>query len=67
MDAHEIFAHKTDTPSKKKILILGGGFGGMHVLKKLQKKMVVKNMSITIVSEKNYFCESFSIHPFVTN
>jgi len=55
LDAHEIFAHKTDTPSKKKILILGGGFGGMHVLKYLQKKINVKNTSITIVSEKNYF------------
>lgn len=55
LDAHEIFAHKTDTPSKKKVLILGGGFGGMHVLKDLQKKMDAKNISITIVSEKNYF------------
>lgn len=55
LDAHEIFAHKTETSSKKKILILGGGFGGMHVLKELQKKMDVKNTSITIVSEKNYF------------
>lgn len=55
LDAHEIFAHKTDTSSKKKILILGGGFGGMHVLKELQKTMNVKNTSITIVSENNYF------------
>jgi len=55
LDAHEIFTHKTDTPSKKKILILGGGFGGMHVLKELQKKIDVKKTSITIVSEKNYF------------
>ena len=55
LDAHVIFAHKTDTPSKKKILILGGGFGGMHVLKELQKKLDENNISITIVSEKNYF------------
>jgi len=53
--AHEIFSHKTDTSSKKRILILGGGFGGMHVLKELQKKIDVKNISITIISEKNYF------------
>jgi len=53
--AHEIFTHKTDSSSKKKILILGGGFGGMHVLKELQKKIDGKNISITIVSEKNYF------------
>jgi len=55
LDAHEIFSHKSDTPSKKKILILGGGFGGMHVLKELQKKIDIKNASITIVSENNYF------------
>jgi NADH dehydrogenase len=55
LDAHGIFAHKTDTSSKKKILILGGGFGGMHVLKELQKKIDIKNTSLTIVSEKNYF------------
>jgi len=54
-EAHVIFAHKTDTTSKKKILILGGGFGGMHVLKDLQKKIDVKNTSITIVNENNYF------------
>ena len=54
-NAHEIFSHKSDMPSKKKILILGGGFGGMHVLKELQKKIDVKNASITIVSEDNYF------------
>ena len=54
LDAHEIFAHKTDSSSKKKILILGGGFGGMHVLKELEK-ISSKNISITIVSEKNYF------------
>ena len=38
-EAHVIFSHKTDSTSKKKILILGGGFGGMHVLKELQKKL----------------------------
>jgi len=55
LDAHVIFSHKTDMTLKKKILILGGGFGGMHVLKELQKKLDVKNTSITIVSENNYF------------
>ena len=54
LDAHEIFSHKTDTP-KKKILILGGGFGGMHVLRDLQKEIDAKDISITIVSESNYF------------
>lgn len=55
LDAHVIFSHKSDTAAKKKILILGGGFGGMHVLKDLQKKLDAENISITIVSEKNYF------------
>ena len=55
LDAHVIFAHKTDASSKKKILVLGGGFGGMHVLKELQKNIDAKDASLTIVSEKNYF------------
>ena len=55
LEAHEIFSHKLDTSSKKKILILGGGFGGMHVLKEIQKTLDIKNVSITIVSEDNYF------------
>jgi len=55
LDAHEIYAHKTDSPLKKKILILGGGFGGMHVLKEVQKNVDVENVSLAIVSEKNYF------------
>ena len=54
-EAHVIFSHKTDAISKKKILILGGGFGGMYVLKDLQKKLDVKNISITIVSENNFY------------
>jgi len=54
-EAHVIFSHKTDETSKKKILILGGGFGGIYVLKDLQKKLNTKNVSITIISENNYF------------
>jgi len=54
-DAHVIFSHKTDASSKKKVLILGGGFGGIHVLKDLQKKLDLKNISISIVNENNYF------------
>ena len=54
-DAHVIFSHKTDTVLKKKVLILGGGFGGLYVLKDLQKKIDGKKISITIVSENNYF------------
>jgi NADH dehydrogenase len=54
-DAHVIFSHKTDTVLKKKVLILGGGFGGLYVLKDLQKKIDSKKISVTIVSENNYF------------
>lgn len=39
-----------------KILILGGGFGGVNVLKKIQDKFSNhKNVKISIVSENNYF------------
>lgn len=55
VDAHVIFTHKSDVASKKKILILGGGFGGMNVLKDLQKNLDFDNNSITIVDENNYF------------
>ena len=55
LDAHVIFSHKSDTISKKKILVLGGGFGGIYVLRDLQKILDGKNISITIVNEKNYF------------
>jgi NADH dehydrogenase len=54
-DAHVIFSHKTDTVLKKKIVILGGGFGGLYILKDLQKKLNDEKISITIVSENNYF------------
>ena len=36
-NAHVIFAHKTTSPSIKKILILGGGFSGLNVLRQIQK------------------------------
>lgn len=52
--AHIIFSHKTQSPSVKRILILGGGFGGIHVFEELQKKLS-KNISITLVNEENYF------------
>ena len=55
LDAHVIYSHKSDTISKKKILVLGGGFGGIYVLRDLQKMLGGKNISITIVNEKNYY------------
>ena len=36
-NAHMIFAHKTTSPSVKKILILGGGFSGLNVVQQIQK------------------------------
>ena len=54
-NAHVIFAHKTTSPTIKKVLILGGGFGGIGVLKELEKKISKDKVSITLVNEENYF------------
>ncbi|MDX1533240.1 MAG: FAD-dependent oxidoreductase, partial [Nitrosopumilaceae archaeon] len=53
--AHVIFAHKSVSPSIKKILILGGGFSGLNVLEQIQKKFSPNEISITLVNEENYF------------
>jgi len=43
-------------PQIKKILILGGGFGGVNVLKLIQKKFKNEsNVRISLVSKDNYF------------
>jgi len=43
-------------PQIKKILILGGGFGGINVLKSIQNKFKNEpNIKISIVSQDNYF------------
>ena len=43
-------------PQIKKILILGGGFGGINVLKSIQNKFKNEpNIRISIVSKDNYF------------
>ncbi len=43
-------------PQIKKILILGGGFGGINVLKSIQNKFKNEpNVKISIVSQDNYF------------
>lgn len=54
-NAHVIFAHKTTSPTIKKVLILGGGFGGIGVLKELQRRVLKEEVSITLVNEENYF------------
>ena len=40
--------------SSKHIVILGGGFAGIGVLKNLQKKLSQKNVEITLVSRDNF-------------
>ena len=43
-------------PQIKKILILGGGFGGINVLKSIQNKFKNEpNVRISLVSQDNYF------------
>ncbi|MEK0338125.1 MAG: NAD(P)/FAD-dependent oxidoreductase, partial [Nitrosopumilus sp.] len=43
-------------PQIKKIVILGGGFGGINVLKSIQNKFKNEpNVRISLVSKDNYF------------
>ncbi|MCV0409511.1 NAD(P)/FAD-dependent oxidoreductase [Nitrosopumilus sp.] len=53
--AHYIGIHKSISSSTKKILILGGGFGGITALKEIEKKFQKESVEITIVSDKNSF------------
>lgn len=51
----------------KKILILGGGFGGVYSLINLHKYFHKnKNIKITLISDKNYFLFTPLLHEFVT-
>lgn len=53
--SHYITAHKSDSTSIKKILILGGGFGGTTVLREIEKKFKKEKVEITIISDENFF------------
>ncbi len=53
--SHYITAHKSNSTSIKKILILGGGFGGITTLREIEKKFQKEQVEITIVSEENFF------------
>lgn len=53
--AHHITAHKCTSASIKKILILGGGFGGITALQNIEKKFKNEPVEITIVSNDNFF------------
>ncbi|MCS7183898.1 MAG: NAD(P)/FAD-dependent oxidoreductase [Patescibacteria group bacterium] len=53
--------------NQKKILILGGGFGGVYSLINLHKKFHKnKNVKITLISKKNYFLFTPLLHEFST-
>ena len=53
--AHYLGTHKSISSSIKKILILGGGFGGIAALNQIEKKFLNESIEITIVSDKNSF------------
>jgi NADH dehydrogenase len=40
---------------KQKIVILGGGFGGIHAARSLIKNGVHKHASISLITNKSYF------------
>lgn len=53
---HYKHVHETPSPLMKNILILGGGFGGVHVLRKIQKAFEEDvKVDIKLVSEDNFF------------
>ena len=55
-DHHKIHVHDNPSPKMKRILILGGGYGGVGVLNKIQKKFENDvNVNIELVSESNFF------------
>lgn len=51
---------------KKKIVILGGGFGGLYSYKSLQKEFNCKDISVTIVNRTNYFLFTPLLHEVAT-
>jgi len=53
---HQRYVHESPSPSLKHILILGGGFSGVEVLKKVQDVLEDNvNINISLVSEDNFF------------
>ena len=53
--SHYLTVHNSKSPSVKKILILGGGFGSVSVLRKIEEKFRDKDVEITIISDENFF------------
>lgn len=53
---HKEHVHENPSPKMKKILILGGGYGGIGVLNRIQKKFENDvNVNIELISESNFF------------
>ena len=53
---HVTYVHENPSPTMKKIVILGGGFAGVYVLKKTQKYFEDSvDTSIRIISQDNFF------------
>lgn len=53
---HRTYVHEAISPSMKHVLILGGGFAGIQVLKKIQDYFEEDvNVHISLVSEDNFF------------
>lgn len=56
LEQHIQYIHKSDFPSVKKVLILGGGFSGVNILRDIQKIFQDKvNVDISIVNQDNFF------------
>lgn len=53
-------------PKNKKIIIVGGGFGGLYTLKNLLKNQLPNEFDIILISEKNYFLFTPMIHEVAT-
>ena len=55
-EKHDENVHENPSPSLKRILILGGGYGGVGVLKQLQEAFQSDpEVSISLVSQDNFF------------
>jgi len=56
LEQHIQYIHKSDFPSVKKVLILGGGFAGVNILRQIQNMFQDKvNVDISIVNQNNFF------------
>lgn len=56
LEQHIQIIHKSDFPSVKKVLVLGGGFGGVNVLRQIQNIFQDKvHVDISIVNQDNFF------------